>query len=195
MFNDALSQRKNTYGDFSQNAKTTQMYKDLGLDIKATNLCVVGDTAILTDKGEFPIKSLVNQQVNVWNGEEWSEVTIKQTGLNQKVTKVYLTKFVEGDSPITVELVCTPYHKWYDVSGNEYRTHELQSGLELLHWVNPKGKKVFHGVQYQTEHTNSDTYCFTEPKRNMGVFNGVLTGNCTEIIKLVIEELNHESFP
>ena len=26
-----------------------------------------------------------------------------------------------------------------------------------------------------------DTYCFTEPKRNMGMFNGILTGNCTEI--------------
>jgi ribonucleotide reductase alpha subunit len=27
----------------------------------------------------------------------------------------------------------------------------------------------------------SDTFCFTEPKRGRGVFNGVLTGNCTEI--------------
>lgn len=25
-----------------------------------------------------------------------------------------------------------------------------------------------------------DTYCFTEPKRHMGVFNGLLTGQCTE---------------
>ncbi|WP_051331784.1 ribonucleotide reductase N-terminal alpha domain-containing protein [Methylocaldum szegediense] len=26
-----------------------------------------------------------------------------------------------------------------------------------------------------------DTYCFTEPKRHMGMFNGILTGQCTEI--------------
>ena len=26
-----------------------------------------------------------------------------------------------------------------------------------------------------------DTYCFTEPKRNMGMFNGILTGQCSEI--------------
>lgn len=26
-----------------------------------------------------------------------------------------------------------------------------------------------------------DTFCFTEPKRHMGLFNGVLTGQCTEI--------------
>ena len=28
-----------------------------------------------------------------------------------------------------------------------------------------------------------DTYCFNEPKRHMGVFNGVLTGQCCEIIE------------
>lgn len=27
------------------------------------------------------------------------------------------------------------------------------------------------------------TYCFDEPKRHMGVFNGILTGNCSEIIE------------
>jgi ribonucleotide reductase alpha subunit len=27
----------------------------------------------------------------------------------------------------------------------------------------------------------SDTYCFNEPERNMGIFNGILTGNCVEI--------------
>ncbi len=28
-----------------------------------------------------------------------------------------------------------------------------------------------------------DTYCFTEPKRNMGMFNGVMLGNCAEILE------------
>jgi ribonucleoside-diphosphate reductase alpha chain len=27
-----------------------------------------------------------------------------------------------------------------------------------------------------------DTYCFNEPMRHMGVFNGILTGNCSEIV-------------
>lgn len=27
-----------------------------------------------------------------------------------------------------------------------------------------------------------DTYCFTEPKRNMGMFNGLLTGQCVEVV-------------
>ena len=29
----------------------------------------------------------------------------------------------------------------------------------------------------------SPTYCFTEEKRHMGVFNGILTGQCTEIMQ------------
>lgn len=29
----------------------------------------------------------------------------------------------------------------------------------------------------------SDTFCFHEPKRNRGVFNGILAGNCTEIVE------------
>jgi ribonucleoside-diphosphate reductase alpha chain len=28
-----------------------------------------------------------------------------------------------------------------------------------------------------------DTYCFTEPKKHMGIFNGIITGQCTEIIQ------------
>lgn len=29
----------------------------------------------------------------------------------------------------------------------------------------------------------SDTYCFTEPKRNMGTFNNILTGQCLEVVE------------
>ena len=29
----------------------------------------------------------------------------------------------------------------------------------------------------------SETWCFNEPKRHTGIFNGVITGNCTEIIE------------
>ena len=29
-----------------------------------------------------------------------------------------------------------------------------------------------------------DVYCFNEPFRHMGMFNGILTGNCTEIMEL-----------
>jgi ribonucleoside-diphosphate reductase alpha chain len=34
----------------------------------------------------------------------------------------------------------------------------------------------------EESYINVDTYCFTEPLKNMGVFNGILTGQCAEIL-------------
>lgn len=34
----------------------------------------------------------------------------------------------------------------------------------------------------------SDTYCFTEPKQHLGTFNGVVTGQCTEILEVTSDD-------
>jgi ribonucleoside-diphosphate reductase alpha chain len=86
----------------SANLKSNQ--KNLGT-IKSSNLCVAPETQILTDKGYYQIKSLVDQKVNVWNGDEFSEVTVCKTGENQELLKVETS---DGCS-----LECTPYHKFY----------------------------------------------------------------------------------
>lgn len=84
------------------NLKSNQ--KNLGT-IKSSNLCVAPETKILTDKGYQEIQSLVNQNANVWNGEEFSEVTVQKTGENQELIRVETS-----DGCI---LNCTPYHKFY----------------------------------------------------------------------------------
>nr|HRM32438.1 ribonucleotide reductase N-terminal alpha domain-containing protein [Acinetobacter johnsonii] len=45
--------------------------------IHSSNLCVAGDTKILTDKGYIEIRSVVDTEVNVWNGQEWSAVIVR----------------------------------------------------------------------------------------------------------------------
>ena len=60
---------------------------------------------ILTSKGYLNIKSLENQNVDIWNGEEFSKVTVKKTGTNQKIMEI---TFSNGSV-----LKCTPYHKFY----------------------------------------------------------------------------------
>jgi ribonucleotide reductase beta subunit family protein with ferritin-like domain len=65
--------------------------------------CVTGNTRILTDKGYFPIETLENTKVNVWNGEEFSNVEILYTG-NSEIYKVTLDN--------GMDLECTPGHKW-----------------------------------------------------------------------------------
>ena len=95
------------------NKKSNQ--KNLGT-IKSSNLCVAPETLILTNKGHLEIQSLENQDVDVWNGEEWSKVTIKKTGEDQELIDVYTD---DGS-----KLTCTPYHKFY--IQNNYSSTSIQ---------------------------------------------------------------------
>jgi ribonucleoside-diphosphate reductase alpha chain len=95
------------------NKKSNQ--KNLGT-VKSSNLCVAPETLILTDKGHIEIQSVVNQTVNVWNGEEWSSVTIKKTGVDQELIDVYTD---DG-----TKLTCTPYHNFY--IQNNYSSNSIQ---------------------------------------------------------------------
>lgn len=244
--------------------------------IKNSNLCVAPETVVLTSKGYFPIASLLDQDVEVWNGEEFTQTTVKKTGVSQQLMKIVTSN--------GTELYCTAYHKFYDSNGECVRALDLKEGtiletcefprldpkncpaddclvpvnngihlkvkwlqafldrellfkketfqvsstckeyLEkiryLIHtlgcetmlredrhsWklffpsktvydlyhnfsVNFKGyvpidRKSFKVVVVSATITGrfSDTYCFTETGRGRGVFNGVLTGNCAEVM-------------
>jgi len=103
--------------------------KLLGLEIKGSNLCVAPETMILTDKGHYPIAELEDQEVNVWNGEEFSTVVIKKTNDNSKLIKVIT------DSGQEIE--CTEYHKFYVFTGygkeyKEVKAADLKTGMKLI---------------------------------------------------------------
>ena len=107
--------------------------------IKSSNLCVAPETLILTDKGHQQIKDLKNTKVNVWNGTQFSEVEVKQTGSQQKLVKVTLSN---GST-----LECTPYHKFIirkDYSDNKsldkatrIEAYNLKPGMKLAKWDAP----------------------------------------------------------
>jgi ribonucleoside-diphosphate reductase alpha chain len=84
------------------NKKSNQ--KNLGT-IKSSNLCVAPETMILTEQGHREIQTLANTKVNVWNGTEFSEVDVVQTGKDQSLITV------ETDDGCRIE--CTPYHKFF----------------------------------------------------------------------------------
>lgn len=100
--------------------------------VRQSNLCVAPETMILTDKGYEMIGELEDQDVVVWNGKEWSETTVRKTGVNQKLIKV-TTSFNQ-----TIE--CTPEHKFYVQVGSlgrggkiyEKRANELKTGDRLI---------------------------------------------------------------
>jgi len=107
--------------------------------IKSSNLCVAPETVILTDKGHIQIKDAINTKVNVWNGTQFSEVEVKQTGKNQKLITVNLSN--------GTQLTCTPYHKFIiSENYNDYKSLDkakrvdasnLKSGMKLAKWDAP----------------------------------------------------------
>lgn len=82
-----------------------------GFQLMMENIhCVSANTKILTDDGYYNICELENKFVNVWNGEQFSNVQIKYTG-NQSIYKVTLSNGMELD--------CTDGHKWLIRTGNQ----------------------------------------------------------------------------
>lgn len=92
--------------------------------IITSNPCVTGDTPILTDKGYFPIIELIDKNVSIWNGYEFSEVKPTITGTNQKILNIELSN---GRT-----LKCTPYHKFILKNGDRVEAKDLNIGDKLI---------------------------------------------------------------
>jgi len=118
------------------NNQKPDVYKDKDMTIYASNLCVSGDTTILTKEyGHTPIAEHVGEYVTVWNGQEWSpNVQLVKTGENQQL---YLVKLSNGR-----EIKCTGYHKWFVKNRDDNEavikeTLSLQEGDMLDRWSLP----------------------------------------------------------
>lgn len=109
-----------------------EQQKKLGLSVKQSNLCVVGETEILTEAGHLPIGALAGTYQKVWNGEAFSEVLIHQTNATDEKAEVMRVWFEDGDY-----LDCTPYHKFYDIDGTEVRAADLKPGTRLERFTLP----------------------------------------------------------
>ena len=157
------------------NKKSNQ--KNLGT-IKSSNLCVAPETKILTSEGQQTISELKDKEVEVWNGEEFSKVTVRQTGQDQKLLTVKTSK--------GLSLRCTPYHKFWIVGESDpIEAQNLKEGMKIIKYSLPDGtinedEKI---VSVEDLGETADTFCFNEPLRHRGIFNGILTGNCTEILE------------
>jgi ribonucleotide reductase alpha subunit len=169
------------------NLKSNQ--QNLGT-IKSSNLCVAPETRVLTRSGgEVPIKVLCGQTVDVWNGTEWSTTTVHKTNDDAELWTVVVddTEVNNADSSSwrTVKSIdCTPYHKFILGDGTRVDARDLCVGDELLSWTDPGHiEHIVHVRSINKFGRHDVTYCFNEPLQHMGVFNGILTGNCSEIVE------------
>lgn len=72
--------------------------------LRSMQFCVAENTPLITETEIAPIVAFVNKEVNIWNGKEWTPVTVRKTGSDQKLMRVYLN---DGSY-----LDCTPDHRW-----------------------------------------------------------------------------------
>jgi ribonucleotide reductase alpha subunit len=104
--------------------------------IKSSNLCVHGKTKILTSEGYEMIETLENKECQIWNGDEWSKVTVLKTGTNQNLIRVNLSNGVSLD--------CTPEHKFYILKKdprskpNQVHAKDLKIGNKLIKYNLPE---------------------------------------------------------
>lgn len=146
-------------------------YEDYKINV--SNPCVTGDTLILTDKGNIPIKDLVDKEVIVWNGYEWSKVIPKVTGHNQPIMRIAFSNGYYVD--------CTLYHKFVLRDNTRVEAKDLQIGDMLATYT--YYNKLYEEVEVTSIENKgvADTvYCMNEPINHTFIANGVITGNCSE---------------
>jgi len=122
---------------FSDTANKDVLYPDFPeYKVSASNLCVSGDTLLLTKEyGYIEIEKVAGQVLNVWNGSQWSLSPVTQTGTGKKLLRVTLS---DGRS-----VLATPDHKFYKLDKYhsrdylEVRATDLKQGDRLMRVVFP----------------------------------------------------------
>ena len=188
------------------NLKSNQ--KNLGT-IKSSNLCVAPETMVtIYDewhgvpagvKSDVPIHTLEGKEVTVWNGTAFSKVVVRKTGEKQVLLRIGIEQSViskHGQKRVErTSFDCTPYHKFLVQGTTSFRereriaAYELFPGVELASWRTEEGTVIHQRIlSIDDNDRKDDTYCYTEPENNVAIFNGILTGNCTEIIEFSSSE-------
>jgi ribonucleotide reductase alpha subunit len=181
------------------NAKSNQ--KNLGT-IKSSNLCVAPETLVevydntgtepeswhgiplpLT-KRIHPIYALEDEEVTVWNGTGYSRVVVRKTGESQPLMSVQVEVYSRSKGATIRHLDCTEYHKFILPDGSRIPACELTPDMPLCNFYTSEGETYYQRV-VSVSHTGriSDTFCYTEPVNHVGIFNGIMTGQCTEIME------------
>lgn len=91
--------------------------------IYTTNPCVTGDTFILTTEGHVTIESVIDNDITVWNGKEWSQVRPYVSGRNKKIVEI---SFSDGRV-----LKCTTNHTFVLKDGVRTQALNLEIGDKL----------------------------------------------------------------
>jgi len=110
-------------------------------------------------------------------------------GVQSKITQAFperKTMLPDGRGGYA-EFECKPLWRLLISSNGLYHLSTLGFKTYRLKWVTRmpqrNAEQFVTVVQVVRNGRRDDTYCFNEPINHAGIFNGILTGNCTEIIE------------
>ncbi|MBN3905302.1 MAG: ribonucleoside-triphosphate reductase, adenosylcobalamin-dependent [Nostoc sp. NMS1] len=91
--------------------------------------CVSGDTLLITRDGIHKIKDVVRDEIEIWNGQKWSQVTPFKTGSERKL---YRVKFADGSY-----LDATEYHRFFvkDRFDKEYKEVQTKDLMDVSRYA------------------------------------------------------------
>jgi ribonucleoside-diphosphate reductase alpha chain len=115
-------------------------------------------------------------------------------GVQSKITQAFperKTMLPDGRGGYA-EFECKPLWRLLISSNGLYHLSTLGFKTYRLKWVTRmpqrNAEQFVTVVQVVRNGRRDDTYCFNEPINHAGIFNGILTGNCTEIIEYTSPE-------
>lgn len=183
--------------------------KHRAIDLEEGMTLIKSAFPVITDGMNFPLKHLLVPHTVPINGNlamkvDWVNQIVKKYGYidNDGFNMAHSSKdFLTNVLYLLQTLGCDPFLSLFDVGGKKsdtvvYRLTLIESDVEqlqslgvLIDGIVAKSAKV--SANAKIKHVTvkgiirtgriSDTYCFTEKERGMGVFGGVLTGQCNEI--------------
>jgi len=177
-------------GDFyithKDNLNLCNYLKGEDLIANSANLCVSGDTKILTKQGYVDIESVSGQTIEVWNGTEWSMSELFKTSDDDELVTVSLS----NNQTINATLA----HRWLVVQDDSRkapiikRTEELSVGDRLAKFDLPvlSGDKVlplayengfFSGDGSQDNNGIQRIYLYHEKRALVNNFSGYTSFN------------------
>jgi ribonucleotide reductase, class II len=91
--------------------------------------CVSGNTLLITRDGMHKIKDVVGDEIEIWNGQKWSQVTPFKTGSERKL---YRVKFADG-----TYLDATEYHRFFvkDRFDKEYKEVQTKDLMDVSRYA------------------------------------------------------------
>ncbi|MEH1787358.1 ribonucleoside-triphosphate reductase, adenosylcobalamin-dependent [Nostoc sp.] len=98
--------------------------------------CVSGDTLLITRDGIHKIKDVVRDDIEIWNGQKWSQVTPFKTGSDTsgglRQHKLYRVKFADG-----TYLDATEYHRFFvkDRFDKEYKEVQTKDLMDVSRYA------------------------------------------------------------